>query len=71
LLADDINLIVSNPKYSEFFKDIKVMFAKINNWLRANLPSFGFEKTSFMQFLTNSSPNLMCTGPCIIVITEE
>jgi hypothetical protein len=35
LLAYDISLNVTNPKHSEFFKDINVMFTKINNWFRA------------------------------------
>jgi hypothetical protein len=45
LFADYISLIVTNPKHSEVFKDMNVMFNKINNWFTANLLPLSFGKS--------------------------
>jgi hypothetical protein len=50
LLADDTNIIVSNPNPTEFIKDINMTFKNINEWFETNSLSLNFDKTNFIQF---------------------
>jgi hypothetical protein len=55
LFADDTSIIVTNPKPTEFIKDINMIFKNINEWFKANLLSLNFDKTNFIQFIPKNS----------------
>ena len=55
LFLDDTSLIITSPNPTNCIKDINGAFTDINNWFKANLLPLNFEKTSLIQFLTNSS----------------
>jgi hypothetical protein len=56
LLADDTRILVKSPNKNKFQTNITVAFNCINEWLKANLLSINFDKTHFIQFITNNKP---------------
>jgi hypothetical protein len=58
LFADDRSLIITSPNPTNFIKDTNGALTNINNWIKANLLSLNFEKTSLIQFLTKNSSHM-------------
>jgi hypothetical protein len=56
LFADDTSIQVTSPYKNQFQTNITVAFNCINEWLKANLLSINFDKTHFIQFITNNKP---------------
>jgi len=65
LFAYDTIILITSPNNIHFQIDLTVVFGQLNKWYRANLLSWNFDKTYFIQF-TNKS---MCTSD--IQITYE
>jgi len=55
LYVDYTSLIITSPNPTNFIKDTNGALTNINNWIKANLLSLNFEKTSLIQFLTKNS----------------
>jgi hypothetical protein len=49
---DDTNLICAHQHHNIFFENIELVLCKTNRRLQANLLTFNFSKTNFMQFST-------------------
>jgi len=64
LFADDTSLIITSPNPTNFIKDINGALTNINNWIKANLLSLNFEKTSLIQFLTKNSSHIPISVGC-------
>jgi hypothetical protein len=50
LFADGTNLICMQENLHKFNDELKLVFQKINRWLKANLLTLNFNKTLFIQF---------------------
>jgi len=55
LIADDSSKIITNPLSFCFYKEINKLFTDINDWFNANLLSFNFDKSYFLQFSTENT----------------
>jgi hypothetical protein len=54
LFTYDTSLIVTNPKLTDFIKDIYTTIKNINIWSNTNLLSLTLDKTKFTHFITKS-----------------
>jgi hypothetical protein len=63
LFADDTSLIVTHLNHTDFSKEITSVFNQLNKCFAANLLSFNFKKTLYVQFTTkNTSVNEISIG---------
>ena len=53
LFADDTTIIIANSSPSIFQEVINNIIDNINDWFKINLLSLNFDKTYFLQFMTN------------------
>jgi len=58
--ADDNSILFTHSNVTDFNKNIHIVFATLNKWLRANQLSLNFNKTNYVHFTTkrNMSVNL-------------
>jgi hypothetical protein len=54
VFAFDTSIIIAIPSLSKFKEDIKNIIDNINEWFKVN-SSLSFDKTYFVQFMTNNS----------------
>jgi hypothetical protein len=55
LFADDTSIIITNSSPIDYKNNITEVFKNINDWFKANLLTLNFNKTYYVQFLTNNS----------------
>jgi len=54
LFADDTSVIVSKPSLMNCERNLSIVFKIMMKWFNSNLLSLNFDKTYYMQFLTNN-----------------
>jgi hypothetical protein len=52
LLADDISILFTCSNLTDFKRNINTVFDTLNNWSNDNLLCLNFEKTHYIQFVT-------------------
>jgi hypothetical protein len=55
LFADDTSFIITNSNKAEFKHNTDDIFSEINKWLRCNLLSLNYDKTTLLQFVTKTN----------------
>ena len=58
LYADDTSFTITNPSPIEFADKLNKIFTNVNEWFRNNLLFLNYNKTTYLQFRTNSSQKL-------------
>jgi hypothetical protein len=58
LFADDTSIIIADPTPTEFKKNINQLLIETNKWFQSNMLYLNYEKTHFMQFLTNKKKEI-------------
>ena len=54
LFADDTSFLISNPHSVNLNLELETALKKAHNWFKANIMLLNYDKTSFLQFLSNS-----------------
>jgi hypothetical protein len=44
-----------SPNTTQLWNDINIAFEQLNKWFEANVLSFNFDKTYFIQFMNKST----------------
>jgi len=55
LYANDTCLIITNPNFTDFIKDIYMTIKNVNVWIKTNSLSLNLDKTNFTHVITKSS----------------
>jgi len=53
LFADNISVIISDPCFMNFERNLNIVFKTMKKWFNSNLLSLKFDKT-YMQFITKN-----------------
>jgi hypothetical protein len=54
LFAHDTSMLIKNPSFLNFRKEIIKLYELLNKWFSDNLFALNFEKTYFLQFTTKN-----------------
>ena len=54
LFADDTSVIISEPCLMKFQTKLNIVFQEMEEWFNSNLLSLNFDKTYYMQFITQN-----------------
>jgi len=54
LFADDTSVIISDPCFMNFERNLNIVFKTMKKWFNSNLLSLNFDKTYYLQFITKN-----------------
>ena len=54
LFANDTSVIISDPCFMNFERNLNIVFKTMKKWFNSNLLSLNFDKTYYMHFVTKN-----------------
>jgi len=54
LFADDTSIIINDPCFMNFERNLNIVFKAMKKWFNSNLLLLNFDKTYYMQFITEN-----------------